>query len=863
MSAGSVVPPTRTPLSRSCMALTALLMTGIVSEVDAMTFTFDIGGEAVEGASNTTVIGGVGVRTESPETRGIGKGHLDPEVCGRGPDGKVHYQVCQGIFKDQIFPSQRIANAPGYASSNFDQGNLNYARGDVTQGGIRINQDLLLTWGNFGFFAKGIAFYDPFNYNFDEFHPSYINADNVDEVGYASMPGDEVIRAGANLSVLAPVIDQLGLPANIVTELLSNPIGIPVLGVRNDSRPCPASRNPSGGPCGLVYGPGGTVYKARKDKETRRLAGLGLLLQDLNVFGTFALPGERELLVKLGRQQVNWGESTIEFFDSLNVANPADLHNLFRLGGNGLDDFYQPVNMLTLSTGLFDGASISAFYQLEWQPLIVPAAGTFYSPVNIGTNNDGPNFVTTGFGQFPHDPDALGYQLDSPLTAITNTSSRIRRLNDREPDWENQFGIQFKYYAEWLNNGTDIGLYYANYHSRLPIASFYSTSRSCAKDVKTPVGFVTSCARWPIFRGILSPNDPASANPDETGDALALDSAAVVLEYPKNIQMYGISANTSFGDIAVQGEIAYRPDQPLQVALVDLVFAAYGPTLTNCHLPPGCVGSTAGLGVLPDGSVGVYGSSDFVGVNGVLGSFPDTIDAVVGALPGAGRSFPSFIIPYRGGVIGDNPANSYIRGWEEFETFTFDLGLTYVEGNTNFGAKLLRADQIIWLLEFGGVWVPDLPSLDQLQLEAPGIEYHASAGADGTGADGSRQACSTNVACNLGPDGLRFNPHQQDRGFYPDDISLGMSLVSQIRYESVLPGISIQPQIIFKYDLYNTTPGLASNYIEGRIIWDTGIEVRYKANLSFNFGYRTVAGGGVANNLGDRDEARVFLKYAF
>jgi hypothetical protein len=325
--------------------------------------------------------------------------------------------------------------------------------------------------------------------------------------------------------------------------------------------------------------------------------------------------------------------------------------------------------------------------------------------------------------------------------------------------------------------------------------------------------------------------------------------------------MFGISANTSFGDIAVQGEVAYRPNQPLQVALVDLVFAAYGPTLTNCHIAPGCLGSNAGLGVMPDGSIGVYGSSDFIGVNG--SPYADTLDAVVGALPGSGRSFPSFVIPYRGGTIGNNPANTYIRGWEEFETYTFDLGLTYVEGNTDFGSKLLRADQIIWLLELGGVWLPNMPSLDRLQLEAPGIEYHASAGADGSGANGSRQACSTNTACNLGPDGLRFNPHQQDRGLYPDDISMGMSMVSQIRYESVLPGISIQPQIIFKYDFYNTTPGLASNYIEGRIIWDNLVEVRYKSALSFNFGYRVVSGGGIANNLGDRDEARVYLKYAF
>lgn len=658
------------------------------------------------------------------------------------------------------------------------------------------------------------------------------------------------------------------LPALADLGLVLPPLGVPapVLGVRSDSRPCPASRNPGGGPCGLVYGPGGEVYQKRNDRQTRRLSGLGLLLQDLNVFGTFEIPGERELLVKLGRQQVNWGEATISFFDSLNIANPADLQNLFRLGGNGLDDFYQPVNMLSLSTSLFEGASISAFYQLEWQPLVVPAAGTFYSPVNIGTNNDGPDFVTIGFGSFADDADGVGFQLDSPLSAITNTSGRLERLRDREPKWENQFGIQFKYYAEWLNNGTDIGLYYANYHSRLPIASTFSTSRSCAKDARTAADYLTRCPNWPIFAALLDPLNlaPTPDFADENSDALALDSAALVLEYPENIQMFGVSANTSFGDISVQAEVAYRPKQPLQVALVDLVFAAYGPTLNNCHLQGQlCQGSLAGLGVQPDGSIGLYGSSDFVGTGGVLGSYPDTIDAVVGAIPGAGRAFPSFVIPYRGGVLGENPANSYIRGYEELETYTFDMGLTYVEGNTDFGSKLLRADQIIWLLELGGVWVPGMPSLDRIQFEAPGIEWHASAGADGSGADGSRQACSTNTACHVGPDGLRFNPHQQDRGLYPDDISMGWSLVALIRYESILPNISIQPQIIFKHDFYNTTPGLASNYIDGRILWDTGIEVRYGSNFSFNFGYRAVAGGGVANNLGDRDEARVFLKYAF
>jgi hypothetical protein len=186
-----------------------------------------------------------------------------------------------------------------------------------------------------------------------------------------------------------------------------------------------------------------------------------------------------------------------------------------------------------------------------------------------------------------------------------------------------------------------------------------------------------------------------------------------------------------------------------------------------------------------------------------------------------------------------------------------------VEGSTDITPKLIHADQVIWIVETGARGVLDLPPLDRLQLEGPGIQYAASAGADGSGADRSRQACSTNPACSYGADGLRFNPHQQDLKLFPTAWSGGYSIVSLIRYESVLPGISLQPQIIFKHDVFGHSPGLASNYVAGRILWDTNIEVRYKSQLSLNFGYQFWDGGGVANVFRDRDMARFFVKYAF
>lgn len=846
------------------MLLLALCPGFIMEDASATTFDIPIGDESIEAVSNTTLIGGVAVRTEDRDSRLIGKGHLDPDVCGRDAEGRLYYQSCQGLFRTQTFTAERLANAPGFANGNLDQGNLNYDKGDITQSGLRLNQDLTLTWGNFGFFVKGFAFWDPVNDDFTENHPNMITRQNYQQVGYVSTPGSELIRLGnvsQALSILAPIIGGLGLSDNIVGQLLSNPTAIPVLGVRNDSTPCPADRNPGSQPCGLVYGRGGQVYSKRTDSETLSQIGKDIVLQDINFYGSFGLPWDAELLFKIGRQQVNWGESTLEFFDSLNVANPPDFNNLFRLGGNGLDDFYTPVNMISLSTSLFEGASISGYYQLEWRPLGTPAPGGYYSSINLGTNDAGADYLTNGFGQFADDPDKVGTLLDNPLSGITNTTANIPRLPDREPGYSGQFGVQFKYYAEWLNDGTDIGVYFANYHSRTPMVSFLSADEGCAKSATNTLAFLLACADMPLLHGIYNPNDPAGA----TSDVVALDSARFFLEYPKNIQMYGLSFNTTLGEVALQGEVAYRPHDPLQVAIVDLAFAAYGPTFTNCD--QGCplgLGELPGIGTLPDGGVGFYPGSRFVvDGNGTPGAFNDVIYAIVGDVPSSARAFPSFVIPYRGGQVGHNPANSYIRGWEEFETYSFNLGATYVEGTTDLVPRLLGADQIIWLLELGARWVPGLPSLDRLQLEAPGLEYHASAGADGSGADGSQQACSTNPACSYGADGTRFNPHQQDRDLYPDQLSGGYALVAQIRYESVLPAISLSPQIIFKHDVYGTSPGLASNFIEGRIYWDTGLEIRYRSQLSLNLGYQFFAGGGVANQLHDRDNARAFIKYAF
>ncbi|HSW15027.1 MAG TPA: DUF1302 family protein, partial [Solimonas sp.] len=290
----------------------------------------------------------------------------------------------------------------------------------------------------------------------------------------------------------------------------------------------------------------------------------------------------------------------------------------------------------------------------------------------------------------------------------------------------------------------------------------------------------------------------------------------------------------------------------------------------NLGLPAN--GPLGGAGTMADGSLGIYGSSDaFADCRTNQANPCDTYDLIVGHMTSSARSFPAFITPYRGGIIGTNPGSDrsaplnhanpgYIQGWENFDTYQFNLGGTYVAGATQ---NPIGADQVIMLFELGATWVPDLPSLDELQLEAPGTYLHASAGADGSGADGSAQACSTNPACVAGGDGLRFNPHQQQRGGFPDKLSWGYVVISQISYESVLPGISLRPFIVWKHDVDGTAPGLAANFVDRRKTASINIETRYKSAVSFNLGYQWNFGGGPYNLIADRDAATAFIKYQF
>lgn len=803
-----------------------LSLIGATGSAHALSFEIPFSDSAVEGVLNTTITAGASMRMQGQSSALIGKANNNPNVC-------AGQQSCQGLFKRQSQPAATLAAAPGLFGSNNDNGDLNYNKYDLTSAVAKITQDISLKYGDYGFFAKTLYFYDQVNNNFTEYHPNEITPENKATSGRISTTGNVPIPGTA---IILPGVQQ------------------------------------------RVYGAGQVVTNRRDGGETLSQIGTNLQLLDAYFYGKLPLPFEKELTFKLGRQTVNWGESTLLAINSINQANPINANNFFRTGFQ-VEEVFTPINMLFLSMQPFEGMTLETFYQLEWQPVEAPAAGSYLSNNDVVGTNNATRTATIDFGGGAESPflvngHGINYPLDNPLNGVTDTSTTIERLPDRDPRTSGQFGIALKYYAEWLNNGTELGFYFMNYHSRLPYASTFATDASCARregnalgiDAHNPTEFLATCPNLPVTGDTGNPVGRARSN------AVPLDTAKLLIEYPEDIHLLGLSFNTTFGDISMQGEVAYRPNAPLQIAPADLVFAAFGPTLSRCHYY-NCQGTT---GATADNLQG-FGSSDTNEAACASSGACDTFTLGIGHAPGSARSFPNFVIPYRGGVAGENaptdrslpydPNNpGYIRGYERFQTLQYNIGATSVLGATDRLPVILGADQVLLLFEVGATHVPDLPALDQLQIAGPGVEPHASAGADGSGADGSQQACGktpTGRPCVVGPDGLRFNPHQANLDNFASKFSWGYDIIALIRYESLFPGISLQPQIIFKQDISGIAPGPGENFIEGRKIFDILLETRYKSYLSLNLGYTINTGGGTNNLLADRDQLRAFAKYQF
>ena len=118
----------------------------------------------------------------------------------------------------------------------------------------------------------------------------------------------------------------------------------------------------------------------------------------------------------------------------------------------------------------------------------------------------------------------------------------VTRTGDREASDSGQYGLSARWYSD-LFGGTEVGFYYTHLHSRLPLISSITGTQA----------------------GVAAGNYGASAE--------------YFLEFPEDIQTFGMSFNSDLGTTgwAIQGEASLHLDQPLQVDDVEILLASLSP----------------------------------------------------------------------------------------------------------------------------------------------------------------------------------------------------------------------------------------------------------------------------------------------
>lgn len=255
----------------------------------------------------------------------------------------------------------------------------------------------------------------------------------------------------------------------------------------------------------------------------------GIALLDAYLYYSFNA-GSVPIDLRLGRQVVNWGESTF-IQNGINVINPVDVTALRRPGAE-LKEALLPVGMVSGSFGLTNNLSLEAFYQFEWARTEIDSCGTFFSAGDAV--NEGCDRLTL-LNYLPDSEMLAGpIDLDTSLGPLS-VPGTVKRAEDSEPRNGGQWGVSLKYFAESLAS-TEFGFYFINYHWRLPN----------------------------IIGGINGNLDTAPLGvPILNADPANLPTYQV--QFPEDINLYGLSFNTNVAGWSVGGELSYRPNMPLDI----------------------------------------------------------------------------------------------------------------------------------------------------------------------------------------------------------------------------------------------------------------------------------------------------------
>ena len=493
------------------------------------------------------------------------------------------------------------------------------------------------------------------------------------------------------------------------------------------------------------------VGQRRELNESARDDAAEVELRDAYVFTDMWL-GDIPASASYGRQVINWGESTF-ILGGLNAPMPIDAP-AFREPGAEVEDAFLPVEQLHLSAGITPSIDIEGFFHTKWEPTKIDQCGTFFSFADVAADDCGPVLLSGS----------------APDSQIIEEGIFAPREGDVEPDDTGQFGISGSYFASALE--TEFALYYMNYHSRFPFLS----------------------ARF---------NNPEDGNTidnvDFDGDEDSSMLPAYFMEFPEDIEVFGVSMNTTLPTGTSMGaEYSFRPDMPIQRNTTDLLQAA----------------------------------AQLRGPNGEIVSLTEKREREQN--PDA------------------NLANQSIDGFEEFDVS--QLQATFI----HFFERAMGASRVIFIGEVGANYVHSLPDTDEARFGR-----NATFGAGPIPVEGEEFTGDFCQEGPDGELGANINPsYCVDDGF-TTDFSWGYRAMVLWDFSNFYRGWNLMPGVFFSHDVEGYSPDPAGNFQEGAKEVSLTLSAEYQNTWVVDLGYSNFFGGGKFNELSDRDFVSASLSYSF
>ena len=614
--------------------------------------------------------------------------------------------------------------------------------------------------------------------------------------------------------------------------------------------------------------------------EAKELVGQDVMLLDAYLSGAFDA-GNVAIDLRLGRHVLNWGESTF-IQNGINAINPFDVSKL-RLPGSELREGLLPVPMISASVALSDALSVEGFYQLDWVKTLIDPVGSYFSVTDyVGPGAEkavvalpGVSISDSGLGS----NSMVGFEPLLPFINVDLSGSReatqsmfeqqnmlppgslagqvpiphdqpatdpdfltVSRGPDRNPDDSGQWGVAFRYFVDALN-ATELGFYFVNYHSRLPLVSARTgsvegiqsglaaagavghpdsatlgavtqavtpTVIDAVTQVVTPV--VTQRVTEAVQAGMIDSDSApalieaqvreqvAAEVPGRVAEQVAMRLDGVVgllaidryartaeyfIEYPKDLQLFGLSFNSEVGATgwALQGEYSFRPDAPLQRAERALFADGLAPILTALSIA---------------------------------------------------ATNPASVASY---LAGHQPAK--IQGYIERDVSQLQATATKVFG------PVLGSDSGVFLTEVATMHVHNMPG---------------GKGIPSTSPDGSPNPAFAYAIPIESPAG----EPDRDPLTYTSDAdatSWGYRLATRLDYNNAIGAVNLFPYVQFQHDVNGNSPSPSGSFVEGRTAVTLGLRADYLSRWEANLNFTTYRGS--QNQLRDRDFVSTTVKFSF